>query len=47
MQLGIVAHTFSTSSWEGEAGRSLSSRPAWSTECQDSQDYSMRHYRNE
>jgi hypothetical protein len=32
-QLGaVVAHTFNPSTWEAEAGRSLSSRPAWSTE---------------
>jgi hypothetical protein len=28
----VVAHTFSPSTWEAEAGRFLSSRPAWSTE---------------
>jgi hypothetical protein len=28
----VVAHTFNPSTWEAEAGRSLSSRPAWSTE---------------
>jgi hypothetical protein len=28
----VVAHTFNTSTWEAEAGRFLSSRPAWSTE---------------
>jgi hypothetical protein len=27
-----VAHTFNPSTWEAEAGRFLSSRPAWSTE---------------
>lgn len=42
MQVGIVVHTFKLSSWEGEAGRSFSSKPAWSTECQDSLGYSMR-----
>jgi hypothetical protein len=26
-----VAHTFNPSTWEAEAGRFLSSRPAWST----------------
>lgn len=26
-----MAHTFNLSTWEGEAGRSLSSRRAWST----------------
>jgi hypothetical protein len=29
---GMVAHTFSPSTWEAEAGKFLSSRPAWSTE---------------
>jgi hypothetical protein len=28
---GVVAHTFNPSTWEAEAGRFLSSRPAWST----------------
>jgi hypothetical protein len=28
---GVVAHTFNPSTWETEAGRFLSSRPAWST----------------
>jgi hypothetical protein len=28
----MVAHVFSPSTWEAEAGRFLSSRPAWSTE---------------
>jgi hypothetical protein len=27
----VVAHTFNSSTWEAEAGRFLSSRPAWST----------------
>jgi hypothetical protein len=27
-----VAHAFNPSTWEAEAGRFLSSRPAWSTE---------------
>jgi hypothetical protein len=27
---GVVAHTFNPSTWEAEAGRFLSSRPAWS-----------------
>ena len=31
-QLGMVAHAFNRSTWEAEAGRFLSSRPAWSTE---------------
>jgi len=30
----VVAHTLNTSSGEAEAGRSLSLRPAWSTERQ-------------
>jgi hypothetical protein len=30
--LGVVAHTFNPSTWEAEAVRFLSSRPAWSTE---------------
>jgi hypothetical protein len=30
---GMVAHDFNPSTWEAEAGRFLSSRPAWSTEC--------------
>jgi hypothetical protein len=29
---GVVAHTFNPSTREAEAGGSLSSRPAWSTE---------------
>jgi major histocompatibility complex class I len=28
---GVVVHTFNPSTWEAEAGESLSSRPAWST----------------
>jgi hypothetical protein len=31
VKLGVVAHTFNPSTWEAEAGRFLSSRPAWST----------------
>jgi hypothetical protein len=29
---GVVAHAFNPSTWEAEAGKFLSSRPAWSTE---------------
>jgi hypothetical protein len=28
----VVVHAFNPSTWEAEAGRFLSSRPAWSTE---------------
>jgi hypothetical protein len=36
----VVAHAFNPSTWEAEAGRFLSSRPAWSTgEFQDSQGF--------
>ena len=31
-QLGLVAHAFNPSTLEAEASRSLSSRPAWTTE---------------
>jgi hypothetical protein len=30
--MGVVAHAFNPSTWETEAGRFLSSRPAWATE---------------
>jgi hypothetical protein len=30
-QLGVVVHAFNPSTWEAEAGRFLSSRPAWTT----------------
>jgi hypothetical protein len=30
--LGVVVHAFNPSTWEAEAGRFLSSRPAWPTE---------------
>ena len=36
----MVAHAFNPSTWEADAGRFLSLRPAWSTkEFQDSQGY--------
>jgi hypothetical protein len=39
----VVAHTFNPSTQEAEEGGSLvSSRPAWSTEFQDSQDYTEK-----
>jgi hypothetical protein len=41
-KLGMVAHAFNLSTWEAEAGRFLSSRPAWSTEFQDSQGYTEK-----
>jgi hypothetical protein len=31
-KLAMVAHVFNSSSWEAEAGRSLSLMPAWSIE---------------
>jgi hypothetical protein len=31
-QQEVVAHTFNPSTWEAEAGRFLSSRPAWFTQ---------------
>jgi hypothetical protein len=30
-QLDVVEHAFNPRTWEAEAGRFLSSRPAWST----------------
>jgi hypothetical protein len=39
---GVVAHAFNHSTREAEAGGFLSSRPAWSTEFQDSQDYTEK-----
>jgi hypothetical protein len=39
----VVAHAFNPSTWEAEAGGSLSLRPAWSIdEFQDSQDYTEK-----
>jgi hypothetical protein len=40
----VVEHAFNPSTWEAEAGRFLSSRPAWSTqnEFQDSQSYTEK-----
>jgi hypothetical protein len=36
---GVVVHAFNSSTWEAEAGRFLSSRPAW---FQDSQSYTEK-----
>jgi hypothetical protein len=36
---GVVAHAFNPSTWETEAGKFLSSRPAWSA---DSQSYTEK-----
>jgi hypothetical protein len=42
-RLGMVAHTFNPSTWEAEAGRFLSSRPAClQSEFQDSQGYTKK-----
>jgi hypothetical protein len=38
----VVAHAFNPSTWEAEAGGFLRSRPAWSTEFQDSQGYTEK-----
>jgi hypothetical protein len=38
----VVAHAFDPSTWEAKAGRFLSSRPTWSSEFQDSQEYSEK-----
>ena len=38
----MVAHTFDPSTWEAEAGQSLSSRPTWFTEFRDSQGYTEK-----
>jgi hypothetical protein len=39
----VVAHTFNPSTWEAEAGRFLSSKPAWSkSEFQDNQGYTEK-----
>ena len=38
----VVAHTFNLSIQEAEAGRSLSSRPAWSTEAQKIQGHTEK-----
>ena len=37
-----MVHTFNTSTWEAESGGFLNSRPAWSTEFQDSQGYTEK-----
>jgi hypothetical protein len=38
----VVAHPFNSSTQEAEAGRFLSSRPAWSTKFQDSKVYTEK-----
>jgi hypothetical protein len=38
----VVAHAFNPSTREAEAGGFLSSKPAWSTEFQDNQDYTEK-----
>jgi hypothetical protein len=40
--LRSTEHAFNPSTWEAEAGGCLSSRPAWSTEFQDSQGYTEK-----
>jgi hypothetical protein len=39
---GLVAHAFNPITQEAEAGGFLSSRPAWSTQFQDSQGYTEK-----
>ena len=39
---GMVVCAFNPSTWEAEAGGFLGSRPAWSTEFQDSQSYTEK-----
>jgi hypothetical protein len=38
----VAAESFDPGTWETEADRSLSLRPAWSTEFQDSQGYTEK-----
>jgi hypothetical protein len=40
--LAVVAHVFNPSTWEAESIRSLSSRPAWSTEEVTRQSYTEK-----
>ena len=42
INLSVVANAFNPSTQEAEAGGFLSSRPAWSTEFQDSQGYTEK-----
>ena len=37
-----MANNCNPGTWEAEAGRFLSLRPAWSTECPESQDYTEK-----
>ena len=39
---GLVAHAFDPSTWKAEAGGSLTLRPGWSTEFEDSQCYTEK-----